>query len=510
MSSTWQQLAADSALVKFWATAPALSGDRLLTFAAPFLKEQLSFYGRMCYAELASILLTSQGRRRFFLEGNSGIGKSSFGMLFVHYLKAKNLPVVYIAADRPAYLFLPDGNSVYEGTWEHTLRKVTQTGHATTFHSVHLWVIADGVEPISLPTQFAGKVLVIASSTQAGAWDAFIKDQNYTLLFMSPWSQDEMAACRIQCFPAVGADGVRRRFDRWGGIPRYVFEQIDPQRQARLDDAITEVGSKPEQYLDSFARPSSDTDIRGRILHKQSFDTAFPEIPTADVLKLDEVKAQNTYDSYTFQFASPFVQQQLEQAWHHRDCEQLIAFLAVRASVFIHGKFAGPGTCAHAVCGTRHVCTRGLFFEPVMHTTLSSKCAVKMRELKEKDPLRKGDIDTKDEDEDEDDRELDSFLVDFDRVPFYLYDVGDEADQKCVDLKCEQYLRLKKPIEKGGGGGVDGFRLVHKKFGVVRIRQLRCLFEMQSTYRVFADTHRCFSSASRSLLAVLLTECMWT
>ena len=70
------------------------------------------------------------------------------------------------------------------------------------------------------------------------SWQELLKIKGFSEYFMSTWSLDELEECRRLLYPDMKANDVEERYDRWGGLPRYVLEKINDSEQKRLSSAI--------------------------------------------------------------------------------------------------------------------------------------------------------------------------------------------------------------------------------------------------------------------------------
>ncbi len=59
---------------------------------------------------------------------------------------------------------------------------------------------------------------------------------------MGPWSCEEILAARDHIFNDQPIANVKGRFSKWGGIPRYIFQDTDAVSQALLKNAIDTFG----------------------------------------------------------------------------------------------------------------------------------------------------------------------------------------------------------------------------------------------------------------------------
>jgi hypothetical protein len=95
-------------------------------------------------------------------------------------------------------------------------------------------LISDSTEP---PSVKAFTLLLTGPIRER--WKEFRKSGRATRLFLPVFSGAEIEDMRRSCFPHLAAAGVAARYARWGGVPRYVLDQLDEDSQTELDRALT-------------------------------------------------------------------------------------------------------------------------------------------------------------------------------------------------------------------------------------------------------------------------------
>jgi hypothetical protein len=65
-----------------------------------------------------------------------------------------------------------------------------------------------------------------------------VKSKGTSELYMSIWDWSELEECRSLIYPSMAACDVRSRYERWGGLPRYVLEKTSDDDQRALSRAI--------------------------------------------------------------------------------------------------------------------------------------------------------------------------------------------------------------------------------------------------------------------------------
>jgi hypothetical protein len=105
------------------------------------------------------------------------------------------------------------------------------------------------------------------TSPRRSRWWEYKKSPDSSMLYVPVFSEAEIRECREVCFPHVDEAGVSERYERWGGIPRYVLAQVKPSDQALLEEAVAGVDF---EALTRAMGASLDTDtdkLSSRLLH---------------------------------------------------------------------------------------------------------------------------------------------------------------------------------------------------------------------------------------------------
>ena len=87
----------------------------------------------------------------------------------------------------------------------------------------------------------------------------------FTFLYMPIWSLEELVECKIAMYPEMSDAELRSRFDRWGGIPRFVLEKLDEANQGLLAQAIA--SATLPVIMESVGHISAHPEVSHRILH---------------------------------------------------------------------------------------------------------------------------------------------------------------------------------------------------------------------------------------------------
>ena len=92
-----------------------------------------------------------------------------------------------------------------------------------------------------------------------------IKRRGFDHLYMPVWTLEELETCMSAMYPGMQVADVRSRFDRWGGIPRFVLEKLSVPNQSLLEQAIA--SATLPSIIDSVGRAFAHPEIIHRILH---------------------------------------------------------------------------------------------------------------------------------------------------------------------------------------------------------------------------------------------------
>ena len=170
--------------------------------------------------------------RKFTIIGNAGIGKSAFGAYLLWRAVQARRTVIYVSDKvKDAFVLHGDGRVEAFVSSEFLPRASSILDDASTV------LICDGVKP---PVCSAFTVLI--TSPVRERWKSFDECVDARRLFFPVFSSAEIEDMRRTCFPQLsGAEaevGVQQRYEKWGGIPRYVLGKLDKDSQAELESAV--------------------------------------------------------------------------------------------------------------------------------------------------------------------------------------------------------------------------------------------------------------------------------
>jgi hypothetical protein len=253
--------------------------------------------------------------RKFTILGNAGIGKSAFGAYLLWRAVQARRTVVYVS-DKVQEAFILHGNGRVEAfdSEEFRRRAFSVLGNASTV------LICDGMTPL-----ICSAFTVLITSPVRTRWKEFNKCVDARRLFFPVFSLREIEDMRRACFPRLsGAEaeaGVQQRYEKWGGIPRYVLGKLDEDSQALLERAKTSIDvSALLRDLDK-GEIESDMTVSHRLVHLK------PAGERADGPFEDPRSA----DSYVFarsELGSAHIIEAVLRAAKQRDLDHLHSMLA--------------------------------------------------------------------------------------------------------------------------------------------------------------------------------------
>lgn len=181
--------------------------------------------------------------RRFIVRGNSGIGKSAFGMYMLWYaVKAKRTTVYVSDKVDYGYIFHADGRV------DAFLREDLHSAALVHLDDPKALLIFDGdgdsrVQGQGRPPTVNATIAFVTSSKHS-RFKEFkklgVRDFGFPV-----FSAAEIADMLETCFPQFhnpdGRRGVKARYDKWGGIPRYVFHLVSASDQKEFDQALQNI-----------------------------------------------------------------------------------------------------------------------------------------------------------------------------------------------------------------------------------------------------------------------------
>ena len=255
--------------------------------------------------------------RKFTIIGNAGIGKSAFGAYLLWRAVQARRTVVYVSEKvKDAFILHGDGR-VEAFTKPHFDDRCS-----VVLDDVSAVLICDGVKP---PICSAFTVLI--TSPVRERWKEFDKCGDAQRLFFPVFSRREIEDMRRTCFPLLSGTeaeaGVQQRFEKWGGIPRYVLGKLDEDSQAELKSAVTLVNID-ELFGKLGARQHESNDSTShRLLH---FKTA-GEASAAGGAFLNPGDAAS-YFLTSSELGSPYIKRLVFDAFEAKDLRRLDELLA--------------------------------------------------------------------------------------------------------------------------------------------------------------------------------------
>ena len=198
--------------------------------------------------------------RKIIILGNPGIGKSAFGCYLLWRAIRERRTVVYMSdKHQHAWIFYASGE--VQPFIAEQVKLIAALGDPGTVF------IADSIE--GGPPAVEAFTIVL-SSPKRSRWKELHKKSDAIRLFFPVYSWIEIQELCAVGFPPSTENtpaGVHARYVRWGGVPRYVLEKLDPDSQGMLDSAVTSLD------LDSLAaflgknELETDEGISHRLLH---------------------------------------------------------------------------------------------------------------------------------------------------------------------------------------------------------------------------------------------------
>ncbi|CAG8764680.1 3754_t:CDS:2, partial [Dentiscutata erythropus] len=117
--------------------------------------------------------------------------------------------------------------------------------------------VVDGIEP----NEYESKTVLVCSPKK-GNYKEFDKYIGTTIRYIPIWLLEEIQACRYGAFKYLKLSSVKSLYSKWGGIPRYILENVlDKAKQNHLQNAIDVVNEKILHYI-------GETDCSDDISHK--------------------------------------------------------------------------------------------------------------------------------------------------------------------------------------------------------------------------------------------------
>ena|SRR5581483_4384836 len=269
----------DEKLTNFW---KALNDTEFSPSDEKFLKlsKGAHFFGsdkkpsvlfiRKCYNDLLVPVL-DKNIRNLRIMGNPGIGKTFYGYYLLYKLARSNTTVIYDNHINPQVI-------LFEQKKAYNLDRIHHSYEISRYlDNPDVWRIVDG----EISNESEAKTILICSPLKNN-YKKFEKFSKPHIRFMPVWSWKEIDTCRSEIYKNLSSNYVRKLYDRWGGIPRYILENaLTIEIQDQLQEAID---SCDERILDYIGGTESKKDISHKLIH------IWTNIPDEDII--NEAKSE--------------------------------------------------------------------------------------------------------------------------------------------------------------------------------------------------------------------------
>lgn len=132
--------------------------------------------------------------------------------------------ISYQPEGRPEVILLANGEVCYD-----------MGKYPAAFYSKNTFCVADAVGPGTC------QKWVMVTSPKTERYKELAKAPNVKVLGMPLWDESELEQLRELRFSSVLESTWRGYYDRWGGVPRSVFDKITPFDQRELDMRCSKV-----------------------------------------------------------------------------------------------------------------------------------------------------------------------------------------------------------------------------------------------------------------------------
>jgi hypothetical protein len=270
--------------------------------------------------------------RKFTVIGNAGIGKSAFGAYVLWRAVQAQRTVVYVSDKvHEAFILHGDGRAEAFTADQFNLRTRGVLSARTTV------LICDGVKP---PIVDAFTLLI--TSPVRERWKEFNKASDARRLCFPVFSRAETGDMLRSCFPRLvaadaasgGEAGVWARFDRWGGVPRYVLDRVDADAQLSIGSALSRISVDALVSRLGDREIESDDVVSHRLMHLKPAGEAADGAFTCprDVASYLLVRSE---------LGSPFIKDLVYRAMEEEDIRRIEALLARQSTSPTFAKLYG-------------------------------------------------------------------------------------------------------------------------------------------------------------------------
>ncbi|CAI2188688.1 19541_t:CDS:2 [Funneliformis geosporum] len=259
-------------------------------------KEPSILYIRKCYNDLNDTVFNNNVKN-LRISGNPGIGKTFYGYYLLYHLALLYKTVIYDTHTKTGQVILFEQEKAFY------LHRTLHAYEITRYlNDPNVWYIVDGKKC----DKVEAKTILICSDH----YKDFDKLSPH-IRYMPVWSWKEIDTCRNKIYNSLSSDDVRKLYNKWGGIPRYVLENThNMEIQDQLQEAIDSCSEKIFKYIGG---AESKKDISHKLIH------IWTNIPDEDIMgetenivsdEDDEVKRE-PYTKKIILFASNYVGRQV-------------------------------------------------------------------------------------------------------------------------------------------------------------------------------------------------------
>ncbi|PLW37705.1 hypothetical protein PCANC_17147 [Puccinia coronata f. sp. avenae] len=230
------------------------------------------FIVRPIYKELCARMDT-KGSGQWVVTGTPGIGKTIFSAYYLWTAACKNKTVLwepFQTPGRPVRTYLMTSSGV-ELLADNSDKLANARANSETLY------IVDGRAP-----QQCQAWTLLVTSPQRTHYKDILKESSSSLLYMPPWSYEELEFCKAVLYPderVLPTTLMRRLFEWYGGVPRFVvarakdqLEKLGGDEEAALEQLVDDLTQAIKQtsmreIIDSHRFRSRDGEYSHRVLH---------------------------------------------------------------------------------------------------------------------------------------------------------------------------------------------------------------------------------------------------
>ncbi|PLW41669.1 hypothetical protein PCANC_13173 [Puccinia coronata f. sp. avenae] len=230
------------------------------------------FIVRPIYKELCARMDT-EGSGQWVVTGTPGIGKAIFSAYYLWTAACKNKTVLwepFQTPGRPVRTYLMTSSGV-ELLADNSDKLANARANSETLY------IVDGRAP-----QQCQAWTLLVTSPQRKHYKDILKESSSSLLYMPPWSYEELEFCKAVLYPderILPTTLMRRLFEWYGGVPRFVvarakdqLKKLDGDEEAVLEKMVGDLtqaisGVPMRKIIELHLARSRDGEYSHHVLH---------------------------------------------------------------------------------------------------------------------------------------------------------------------------------------------------------------------------------------------------